>query len=582
MFESNYVIAHPTSNSNNKLFWTSDNRSNLSTLGDKSQKTGIYAFSSTIKNTLKYFYLNNNNFTNINGLEEFPKIAELELMCNSRLSDIDAISGHTELYALTLHYCSLTNIGYYDDAQKVYSGGLTGCGSLIYLTLKSNSNLNSLVGIEDSILLECLDARYCQLTEISSLKGHTKINYLNLGYNSSLVKVSVLGDLTGLRYIYLNNNTNMDTMEIDESSELIPLTGVDSLNKTYTDSSNVTKTIISQCQGISDIPEKYADLFASSATVLDYSYAKKGRLLSDTDAIWVKLKGRTDVTSLNLDGQTDLSDKSLQDVLSTMTGLKYLGLRNITNLESLDFACTYTVMKDSNGDDLLDSYNCKVCEYQPKLINLIHLDFRGVNVNLTDMTALNGLTRLKAFATDNSQIRFETMQDAINRFEIGMFHSNWLGNGSSNLAGLILATSGVDWDFSNCKKLNKFVSCTYSIDCGAYTDTIDLHACTGIKEVIFSWNKHLLIVPPNVTYVFADGNSNSNLDMQYVTQQYNSSGNKVTLELYLFRPSATELENCITSLKNSVDIYFHDGDGLYKSIDFSNSCIIDYLTTRLG
>ena len=55
----------------NKLRWTSENKSNVKALGDESSKTGLFAFNNSVKNSIKYVYLNNNNFSDVNSLKDF-------------------------------------------------------------------------------------------------------------------------------------------------------------------------------------------------------------------------------------------------------------------------------------------------------------------------------------------------------------------------------------------------------------------------------------------------------------------------------------------------------------------------------
>ena len=154
---------NPASYSNtNKLLWFSDKKSNVTSLGK--EKTGLFLFNETVKNSIKYLYLNNNGFSDVNALKDFPKLIELQCQCNPNLSNVDGLSGHTDLSILTLHNCSLSSIGNYNGESKEYSGGLIGCTNISRLTLQKNSSLNSLVGIENSKNLVYLVANNCGLT----------------------------------------------------------------------------------------------------------------------------------------------------------------------------------------------------------------------------------------------------------------------------------------------------------------------------------------------------------------------------------------------------------------------------------
>ena len=148
----------------NKLTWNSSAMSNVASLGESTN--GLFAFNDTVKNSIKYMYLNNNKFSNINALQDFSNIIELQCQCNPNLSNVDGLGDHKSLSILTLQGCKLTSLGRNKTESKEYTGGLTGCSSLSKLSIQSNSSLNSLVGIEScSNSLVCLVANNCNLIE---------------------------------------------------------------------------------------------------------------------------------------------------------------------------------------------------------------------------------------------------------------------------------------------------------------------------------------------------------------------------------------------------------------------------------
>ena len=219
-------------NDTNKLLWNSGNKSNVTSLGEG--KNGLFAFNRTVKNSIKYMYLNNNSFSDVNALQDFSGIIELQLQCNLNLSNIDGLSNHKELSVLTLHNCKLSSIGSYNEDTENYLGGLTSCSSLSKLSLQNNSNLNSLVGIESSLNLVYLIVNNCNISDIRSLTNHENIAYLNLSSNVNLVDVNYIKYCKCLQYIYLDNNEKMNTETVNEA-----------LNS-YVDETN-SKVLISQC-----------------------------------------------------------------------------------------------------------------------------------------------------------------------------------------------------------------------------------------------------------------------------------------------------------------------------------------------
>jgi len=536
------------------------------THGNVSDISGLSKFNDILKKNIKYLYLNNNSIASISSLEDFAGVIRCDLMFNASLTSLNGFGKCTNMATLHVQYCDLENLN-----------GISNCIALSDVMVFCNSRLSSLgnnttnTGLSNAKNLTILRANNCNITDITALDSKKLLYYLNLSNNVALEKVSTLGTLTGLTKLFLNDNTNMDMMEIDENNELIVLTGVDSLNTTYTNSNNITKTIISQCpDAISNMPQKYADLFITTSTNLDYSYAKRGSYLQSTDAAWVKLKGRTDLVSLNLSGQTQLSPETLQDVLPTLTGLKHLGLNGLTNISNLNFACTYELQYNGDGSIKRDSDGYNVYTYTPILSKLIFLDLRSINSSLIDLTALNGLIKLKTLVVNNDQIKFETMQDALNRFDTTYgVTSPWLGSTGSTFGGIILSGANKTWDFSKCIKLTRFTSAGYGVSTGQKTDIIDLSKCTRLTTVFFTWNYQTLICGPKTTRIDTDGNNTCNVDLKYVTQQYDSNGNKIQLHLQLCRPSNASFEAILTSLKNDVDTKVFDTCSTLTSINFS-------------
>ena len=369
----------PAAGSINKLTWSNSAKSNITTLGDINNKTGLYAFNTTVKETIKYLYLNNNSFSEINALKDFTSIIELQMMCNQNLSNINGLENHSSLNYLTLHNCALNN------SENTGISGLTGCNKLTKLSVQNNTNLESLNGIEFSTNLLYLIANNCNLTNIDGLKNHSKVNYLQLANNVNLESVKYIQHCKALNYIYLDNNVNMSTTELDEA-----------LNGTNSSIGNTN--LIKQCaNGFQNIPKKYWDLFTSSATVLDYSYEKLGEYLTIESPKWIKLKGRIDVTKLKLDGQIKLSmedsgsNYGIYSTLKTMTGMKALALRNCNQINSLAFVKNMS----------------KLCE----------LDIRGISDTLVDYSDLNVCTNIKSLIIDNPNIDLKTLVTNINRNE---------------------------------------------------------------------------------------------------------------------------------------------------------------------
>ena len=140
-------------------------------------------------------------------------------------------------------------------------------------------------------------------------------------------------------------------------------------------------------------------------------------LTDDSDEINA-LKGRTNVTRLNLSGNENLSNEKLQEILSTMTGLKALSLNGCTNLSSIDFIG------------------------QGKVTELMELDLRNTNPSLTDLSNLNDYaTNLKTLILSNTNTDMSKMQTTINQVSesyTNEINDSWINKNYWTARGLIL------------------------------------------------------------------------------------------------------------------------------------------------
>jgi len=352
----------------NKLNYTSSAKSNVSSLGTVSMGTnatnGLAQFNLTLKNTIKYLYLNNNSLINVNALSDFKALIEIELFCNPGLNDISGLSGKNTIECLTLHSCNIESLG-----------SLSGMTNLCYLTFQSNTSVSSLDGIEGLNDLRILGGSDCNITDLSALEGKTSLWCLDLRNNFNLENVSYIKNCTGLTKLYLKGNENMELSGLQQA-----------LNSTLVQD-NKTVTLFSRIQGLTALPQKYWQYFENLATVLDYSYITLNSFLEDDSDAFVALKYRVDVISLNLNGQTHLTASALLDTLETMTGLEILGLKD-TKINSDSFV--------KSGSKL-----------------------RGIDLYGTAVTSLTNIenyaTNLSNFTTDNSSINYSDYSILVNR-----------------------------------------------------------------------------------------------------------------------------------------------------------------------
>lgn len=445
----------------NKLVWTSANKSNVTTLGqsDGTNKTGLYAFNDTIKNSLQYVYLNNNSFSSLGALSEFSGLTELQLMCNSSLSNIDGLSNHSNLTELTLHNCALTSIA-----------KLTGCNALTKLSVQNNSGLTSLAGIDGATNMIYLIANNCSITNIDSLANHSKIIYLNLANNTNLESVKYIQHCKDLNYVYLDNNTKMASTEVEAA-----FNGTDK---------NIGETALIKNvkNGYANIPKSYWDLFTSTATVLDWSYATLGEYLNVNSAKWVKLKGRTDVIKLKLDGQTQLKmeDSTINGItyygidstLKTLSGMKALSLNGCTQVNSIGFV--EPKYSGSGSSKILTS----------GMPSLYEIDIRSVSSTLTDLSVINNSISINRLIINNTAIDATKIQQLVSRFrmENATNDQTWNSVYGYSCSGLCAVNCAFP-DFSNCSSITNFCGACQGFDVTT-ARTVDL---TGTKIVTLNY-----------------------------------------------------------------------------------------------
>ena len=512
-----------TTTSNNKLLLTSDNISNVTNLGENSgsEKTGLFAFNNTVKDSIEYVYLNNNSFGDVDALTDFKKIIELQLRCNSNLSDIDGLENHSKMEWITLHNCDLDSIGNYDESSKKYSSGLTGCTKIKKISLQSNSELSSLVGLEDATDLVCVVANNCDLSDIKSLANHSNVRYLDLASNTNLVSVKYIQYCKALNYIFLDNNTDMSSSELD-----IALNG--------TDASIGNTVLIKNCiNGYSNIPSSYWDLFLDTATVLDYSVANIGETLTVNSAKWVKLKGRTDVTKLKLDGQTNLlmDDKVIDGVtyyginstLKSMNGMVALSLKGCSQVTSVDFA--------EPKYETIDN----VQTLSSGMPNLYEIDLRSVSASLINLSPLNNCLSLNRLLVNNSSIDASLIVSLINRFkrEATTRDKTWYELSSWELSGYVAENDNFP-NFSGCSGITSFEGANYLYDSNS-NGILDLRGTSITKYNYIKTGPHNFYTPTTCNKGTVDngsGNGNYNFStLDGVSFEFNHGSNSTLSKL---------------------------------------------------
>ena len=412
----------------------------------KSQLTdiqGLDKLPDNIKKNIKYMSLNNNNFNDISVLQTFTNIYSLDIMGNYNLTNLIGLEEHSMVY-LAAQNCNFDNIK-----------GLSGNSKLKYVSLKGNMHLTSLNGLNDSIDLALLIAYSCDLSDITALNNHTKLNYLDLSTNVNLKNVLTLGTCIGIKQLYLSDNINMIGTEVRDAL------------------ANSNTHILENCGANYSIPSKYNSYFS---TLTYYDYSNLG-LTDESDEI-NSLKNKTKVTSLNLSGNPNLSNDKLQEILSTMTGLKALNLNGCENLISIDFINT------------------------GKVTSLLELDLRNTNTSLTDLSNLNDYAiNLKTLVLNNTNIDMSKIQTTINRvcqLDYSDIPESTISKYYWAARGIILCGNLSQYSFENCNEIKNFITCGF----GEYvTGILDLTDCSNLIEY-YSYNGSLNVKLPSSLKIF--------------------------------------------------------------------------------
>jgi Tfp pilus assembly protein PilE len=468
--------------------YTSSTRSNLSDI------SGLANFSDNIKKSVKYLYLNNNKIVSISSLSGFTNITQIWTLCNSPLTSLSGLENHTSLTHIASQSCGLT------DLQ-----GLNGTTKLYILSVQGNSNLKSLSGIEKNTGLYSLLAYNCNFTDVTALSEIKDLQILYLNGNSNLQSVSAIASCTNLKRLYLANNNNMVVSEVALLSD-----------------------IINKCGLNYSLPTKY---LSAMTTLTSYDYANFG--LTDTSTEFQTLKGRTNVTRLRISGNKALSNSAINDVLKTMTGLKYLSLTDLTNLTSIEFI--------------------------KNLPNLIELDLRGTNVtSSTDIALLNTYgTKLVTLLINNSNIKIEDIEDTlitINKNFNANSLDSWISNSTGGARGAICLAN---YDFSKITKLTTWRVGQLNAN-GSYY--FDLSNCTNLTY-FYCYSNNKVKLPSSTTTVFS-GNGTPTIDLSLCNKltKYSAENTK-----------AASVEAAITSLPdNNVlnNLYTYISSSSYTTLDF--------------
>ena len=404
-----------------------------------------------IKSSVIELYLNNHKINNVESLSGFNNIQNLLLMANPNLKSLVGLENKTKLLYLAVQQANL--LGSDGKLRKDLGisdfNGLRGCSSLLYLISYNNTNLQNIEGLLTLKSLKILRLDNCNVLSTNGLQGEDdngldSMTYLNLQNNVNLGRVKDISLCNNIVELYLANNINM----IEEDALLL-------------------ESIILKCGSNYSIPGKYTLGFQSitSQDIEDSNF-------SDSDL--ANFKNKTNIKRLRLKNCTSLSDSKINEVLSTMTGIKYLSLEGTKNLVNISFV---------------------------NHMKLVQLDIRNTSVvNLTELNDESSENLNSLYLSSTNINEYQTLIK--NVFNSGASsavddYDRWVGQAGYQGQGLILKNSNI-----TVKVPSTVTKFGIGSHCAAVT--FDLSACNLITSVYTGGLDGTIILPSSLKTIYKE------------------------------------------------------------------------------
>ncbi len=519
IFGKEYVFTYDMVTGGREVYGIEDkdinNLSDLETLS---------TWNKTVKNSVKYVYFNNNNISNLDFLSEYKNIYEAWLFGCGNLENLSCFKNHK----------SIANLVCQNTSKLGSLKGLSGTKNLVFLCIRGDNNITSLGGLESCINLSTVYASRCDIQDITALnqidenkKYIGKLNYLDLENNINLKSIKILSNCINIRNLYLKDNVNM----IDDDVKCI-------------------EEIIKLCGNKYSLPQKYQILFASTVN-LDLS-GDEFKDIDDYSTEISAIKNRTNLKCLRLPDRNKLGSSQLAkliklnkleiaelnnilDNLSELTAEQKEYIKSLINLgeekikemtdeeinekeENNDIYLRYVIscLTDLRRLTVRNISNLTKIDFINTAKKLSELDYRGTNV--TNLTLLNTKAlRLGTLYTNGEKTDLSTIQPAINRIYDNYSNDSdlkcaWSGRNYNpiNDTGLLIANyKGIENAFSNCSDIT-------SLRIGNIINDYDLTGCTKLEN-IYGINGKIILPNRNLKSVFlyyatVDGSSCPKVD----------------------------------------------------------------------
>ena len=450
--------------------------------------------------------IRNDKLTDISPLEKFSDVTKQAIkylyLNNNSIKDVKALKGFTNVYALRLGTNLITNLSGLEDMTNLSYLGVS-YNNLTDKTPKANDSTDAIYSLSN--LNKLYSVRFNNNTNliwVDYLKNNTDIKYLYLEQCSNLnhEDVSNIASLIRNCIAYtLNNNYSLDIMDENETTS-IKLEGQtisDSMFKTLKKYKNVTKVNL-----------KGLKIVDSSNTAL--SEAKLNELLKEV------IPNFTKVEALSLNG-IKFSDLSC---ISSLDKLRELDLRN-TNVTTLKLDASNKVLSGINADKMAsikyeyDSQNRVIkASVSNDTIYTITYTIDSTTGNVTKTIKYNdnfkyynclnivNTKNLGLLGINNSNDDLTNIQKTISNLYLNPAYS---ANGSfwaeGTTSGLICQDSTALKTMENCTEITNLLIYGHGDNCSTST-TLDLSKCNKLLNVrVCSFGPPKIILPASVIYV---------------------------------------------------------------------------------
>ena len=422
----------------------------------KSSVTDISYFknlSQKTKENVKYLSIQNNYIDgNLEFLKDFKNLYLLRMEYNL----ITSLKGIENAPNLTYLYARYNNLGKGLENEE-----------------NINNSQNSLNTFSKMEYKDSFDTA----TYVSNMN---KLIYVDLVANNDLIWVNYLNPINTIQYLYLADCNSMN------GNGLVNI-----------------KNILTSCKDYS-LPSKYSFLMLDKNTnVLDLT----NQTLEYSN--FMTLKGNTNISKLRIDNINIIKDNGdnfsnseinniINDVLKTMTGVKYLSMNNISALSSIEFV--------KNVNELIEF------QIRDTSVSTIQKDENGnITYGVDEYGNNNGLELLNIYGenltlliVNTETIDFSNLQPMID-FIFDKLSSD--GYWSKNCGGISCNNALAFKTIEKCSQIHYFGGVNLVFPVG-----LDLSKCTNLGSVVCGGSAIVSKLPSSLTN-FGSYNQPSDIDL---------------------------------------------------------------------